>query len=189
MNKSTPNSESKELLPQTRRRWVFGAIAAGATVAGVGLAWLRNNQAKTTPTGPDPEFWQLSFATPQGGRFQMASLRGKPLVVNFWATWCAPCIEELPLLSDFYQKNVGKGWQVLGLAVDQVDPVNRFLAQTPVSYAVAMAGMPGIELTRSLGNVSGGLPFTVVLGSDGLVAHRKIGRLSGDDLRSWSELN
>jgi thiol-disulfide isomerase/thioredoxin len=118
----------------------------------------------------------------------MKSLRGKPVVLNFWATWCPPCVEELPLLSDFYQQNSANGWQVLGLAVDQPDPVNRFLTRVPVTFPVVMAGMSGIELSRSLGNLSGALPFTVVLGSDGFVAHRKMGKVTVADLRQWTEL-
>jgi thiol-disulfide isomerase/thioredoxin len=119
----------------------------------------------------------------------LVTLRGRPLLVNFWATWCPPCIEELPLLSSFFQQNRAKGWQVLGIAVDQPDAVNRFLARSPVSFAVAMAGMAGLELSKSLGNLSGGLPFTVVLTADGEVAHRKIGRVTEADLSAWSGLS
>lgn len=90
------------------------------------------------------------------------------------------------MLSDFYAKNAAKGWQVLGLAVDQATPVNRFLTKAPVSFPVALAGLPGMEIGKLLGNQSGGLPFTVVLGSDGKVAHRKIGQISPEDLRAWA---
>lgn len=90
------------------------------------------------------------------------------------------------MLSDFYAKNAAKGWQVLGLAVDQATPVNRFLAKAPVSFPVALAGVPGMEIGKLLGNQSGGLPFTVVLRSDGKVAHRKIGQISPEDLRAWA---
>jgi thiol-disulfide isomerase/thioredoxin len=130
----------------------------------------------------------LEFAKLDGSRLSMAALLGKPLLLNFWATWCPPCVEELPLLSSFHEENAGKGWQVLGLAVDQADPVKRFLAKAPVAFPVALAGVSGIELGKSLGNLSGGLPFTVVFGSDGLVAHRKMGKVAPDDLRAWALL-
>ena len=118
----------------------------------------------------------------------MASLKGRLLVLNFWATWCPPCVEELPLIDAFFRENSKKGWQVLGLAVDQLAAVNRFLATAPVSFPIALAGLPGVALSQSLGNLGGGLPFTVLFGRDGSVLHRKMGRVSPDDLRAWATL-
>ncbi len=118
----------------------------------------------------------------------LAAFKGKPVLVNFWATWCPPCVEELPLLDRFYQENKANSWQVVGIAVDQRDPVVRFLGKMPLQYPVVLAGISGIELGKSLGNLSGGLPFTVVLGSDGLIAHRKMGRVTPDDLKTWALL-
>ena len=170
-----------------RRRLVFGGAAAVAGLAGAGLAWWRYQPHSMVPQ-VEAGLWAAEFAGLQDKPLAMQSLRGKPLLLNFWATWCPPCVEELPLLSAFYQENSSKGWQVLGLAVDQLDPVKRFLAKAPVSFPVAMAGVSGMELVKSLGNLSGGLPFTVVLGSDGLVLHRKMGKVSPEDLRAWVAL-
>jgi thiol-disulfide isomerase/thioredoxin len=171
----------------SRRGWLMGAVAGVATIGGVGLA-LRSNPSSAALPVSELDLWQQSFAKLDGGSLLLSTLRGKPLLLNFWATWCPPCVEELPLISRFYSENKAKGWQVLGLAVDQMAPVKRFLVNSPVSFSVAMAGLPGIELSRSLGNLSGGLPFTVVLGSDGQVAHRKIGRVTSADLLSWTAL-
>lgn len=185
MTESSPSPDASSNLLRNRRRWLMGTVAGVAALAGVGMAW-RRDQAPALPSAVDAQLWQLQFATPAGDTLNMASLRGKPLLINFWATWCPPCVEELPLLSRFYQENSDKGWQVLGLAVDQLSSVNRFLAQNPVTFPVAMAGLAGIDLSRSLGNASGGLPFTVVLESDGRVAHRKIGQLTPTDLQAWT---
>lgn len=170
-----------------RRRWLMGAVAGAAALGGVAYSW-RSNPSQAALSAAESELWQQVFIGPDGAPLTMAAWRGQPVLLNFWATWCPPCVEELPLLSRFYVENKAKGWQVLGLAVDQLEPVIRFLAKNPVPFPVAMAGMPGIELSRSLGNLSGGLPFTVVLGSDGLVAHRKMGKLSSGDLQSWQAL-
>ncbi len=172
----------------SRRRWLSGALAGTAVLGGAGLAWWQARRSDNAGEAVDPGFWQLKLATPDGNSLAMSALRGKPLLLNFWATWCPPCIEELPLLSRFYAANSAKGWQVLGLAVDQLEPVKHFLLQNPVSFPIAMAGLAGLETSRMLGNRQGGLPFTVVLGSDGLLRHRKIGQITVDDLSAWAIL-
>jgi thiol-disulfide isomerase/thioredoxin len=117
----------------------------------------------------------------------MADFRGKPLLLNFWATWCPPCVEEMPLLDTFYQQK-DRGWQVLGLAVDQAPAVQKFLQRLPVSFPIGMAGLAGVDLSRALGNATGGLPFTVVFSPEGEVAHRQIGKLTSVDLERLGAL-
>jgi thiol-disulfide isomerase/thioredoxin len=168
-----------------RRRWLAAAGALG--LAGLGSGLVACSKAPEPPvlTEAENRFWQQSFPSLPDGTLTTASFKGKPLVLNFWATWCPPCVEELPLLNTFFLENKAKGWQVLGLAVDQLPPVTRFLAQNPLTFSIAMAGFAGTEVSQSLGNVSGGLPFTVVFGVGGNVLHRKMGRLKPEDLRAW----
>ena len=109
-------------------------------------------------------------------------------MINFWATWCPPCIEEFPLLDAFYRENSLNGWQVLGLAIDKPSAVVDFLARHPVRFPVAMAGLEGMALSKALGNDHGSLPFSVALGADGTVRNRKIGKVSSQDLTLWREL-
>lgn len=188
MTKIATPTEAAENPSRDRRRWLVASTAAAiaAALAGIGLAW-RTHQTQATTA--ESALWQLKFAQLDGPPLAMASLRGKPLLMNFWASWCPPCVEELPLLSSFYKENSAKGWQVLGLAVDQPEPVKRFLSLTPVTFPVVLAGVPGIEISRSLGNLDGALPFTVILGSDGRLAHRKIGQMTPDELRAWGLLS
>jgi thiol-disulfide isomerase/thioredoxin len=190
-----------------RRQIAIGGVAAAAGLAGVTTAWwkFQPHQAALPPSvqpgaaAPTAEngnqtdaaieaFWKSSFDTPDGSPLAMSSLKGKPLLVNFWATWCPPCIEELPLLDSFYQANKAKSWQLLGLAVDQPSAVRKWLQSKPLSFPVGMAGFGGTELSKSLGNLSGGLPFSVVFGASGQLLHRKTGKLSREDLALWAQL-
>jgi thiol-disulfide isomerase/thioredoxin len=171
----------------SRRGLLFGAAAGAAALAGAGVAWWRLRPAEGGEALP-ADFWAARFDTPAASPLALQSLRGRPLVLNFWATWCPPCIEEMPLLSSFFNQNSATGWQVLGLAVDKLAPVQAFLQRQPVPYAVALAGMTGLDLSQNLGNQAGGLPFTVLIGADGRIRDRKLGKLHADDLERWRKL-
>lgn len=176
-----------------RRQLMLGGVAAAAALSGAGVAWWQFQphgvpaSAAGPGAAPDP-FWSQSFDTPDGASLALVGFSGKPLLVNFWATWCPPCIEELPLLDRFYQENKSKSWQVLGLAVDQPSAVRAWLQRKPLGFPVAMAGFSGTELSKSLGNLSGGLPFTVVFGASGQLLHRKSGKVTPEDLAQWVQL-
>ena len=168
------------------RRWWLGSAAA-AGLAGVATAWWRYQPTAIEPSALDG-LWALTLEDPTGVPVALSSFRGKPLVVNFWATWCPPCVEELPMLNAFYGEQRAKGWQVVGLAVDQPAAVRTFLQRLPLDFPVAMAGLGGTDLAKSLGNATGGLPFTVVVDAKGAIAHRKLGKVSADDLKQWAQL-
>lgn len=174
-----------------RRNLLFLGAAGVAGLAGMGAAWLKYEPQKLTSgqtNALQDIFWAMSFDTPDGQPQAMSSFRGKPLLLNFWATWCPPCVEELPLLDAFYQAQKAKGWQVLGLAVDQPSAVRKWLQAKPLSFAVGMAGLNGTDLSKSLGNLAGSLPFTVVFGASGALLHRKTGKVSEEDLMQWAKL-
>jgi thiol-disulfide isomerase/thioredoxin len=171
----------------SRRRLLYAGVAGAAALAGAGVAGGRLQPADTGRAAA-AALWAMNFDTPAGASLAMQTLRGKPLVLNFWATWCPPCVEELPLLDAFYKQNASKNWQVVGLAIDQPSAVRKFLERTPVSFPIGMAGMGGTELGQSLGNLAGGLPFTVVLGGGGDVLQRKMGRITAADLALWTQV-
>ena len=174
-------------LRMRRRRWLYGAVAGAATLAGAGLAWWEKQAAEQQ--APEDTLWKLTFDAPDKTVLNMQRFLGKPLLLNFWATWCPPCVEEFPLLDRFYQQNLTKGWQVLGLAADNVAAVQQFLKRVPVQFPVGLAGMEGVALSKALGNLGGGLPYTLVLGSNGKVLQRKMGRVSPEDLAQWRLLS
>lgn len=171
-----------------RRRLLTGGVAAAALAAGAGWAWWRHRLSEPSSPALDG-LWNQNFAAPGGQtEVRMQAFQGKPLLLNFWATWCPPCVEELPMLNAFYAAQQSKGWQVLGLAVDQDAAVQRFLQRLPLAFPVGIAGLSGTQLTRDLGNSAGGLPFTVVFGRQGNVQHRKMGQLLASDLQNWASL-
>ena len=169
-----------------RRRWLYAGVALAAAGGGAVMAW-RHLQPHAQEPGAEVNLWAQSFASLEGAPLAMAAFRGRPLLLNFWATWCPPCVEELPLLNRFYGERKAQGWQVLGVAVDQPPAVRKFLEKLPLAYPVAIATSGGMQLGRSLGNLQGGLPFTVVFGAEGRIRHRKIGQVQTEDLSRWAD--
>lgn len=169
-----------------RRRSLLAGGATLAALAGMaGLWWGRQDRQDADALAV---FWAQSWETPDGRTLLATEWRGRPLLLNFWATWCPPCVEELPLLDEFFLSGREQGWQVLGLAVDQPSAVRAYLARQPLSYPVGLAGLGGSELARALGNRQGGLPFSVLFRRDGSLAGRQLGRLSRQELQRWRGL-
>jgi peroxiredoxin len=169
-----------------KRHFLTGGVAALAGLAGAGLAWWRF-QPHAVQDGTLDALWQLVWEDPLGQPVAMQDFKGRKLLLNFWATWCPPCVEELPMLNAFYRERQAQGWAVLGLAVDQPSSVRQFLQRLPLDFPVAMAGLGGTELSKQLGNANGGLPYTVVFNPQGEIAHRKIGQVKPEDLQAWAQ--
>ena len=176
----TPPPES----PAARRGVLVGAGLL-ALLAGAGLAWRRYQLEAASPEATDL-LWRQEVLTPGGAMLPLVSLRGRPLLVNFWATWCPPCVKEMPELDAFAKEHSAEGWQVLGLALDQLDAVKQFLTQTPVSFPIGIVGVEGLNLVRALGNPSGGLPFSVLLNGRGQIVQQKMGATTASELSQWA---
>ena len=177
----------------TRRNALVVGVAAAAAAAGAGVAWWRRGPAPTASADAQPvdadalaTLWALRLDRPEGGTLAMADLRGKPLLINFWATWCPPCVKEMPELDRFHQAFSPQGWQVVGLAIDGPTAVRQFLAKVKVGFPIGLAGLGGTELVRSLGNAQGALPFSVLIGANGQVLQRKLGETSFAELAGWA---
>jgi thiol-disulfide isomerase/thioredoxin len=171
-----------------RRSWLL--VGAGAAAAVGGAAWRLREERSAAGPAPDAgalAFWQMNFTQPDGQVLAMASLRGKPLVLNFWGTWCPPCVKEMPELDRFARSFAPRGGRVLGLAVDNPTAVRQFLERAPVSYTIGLAGFDGTDLSRQLGNSAGGMPYTAVFNRQGAVVQRKLGITSAEELERWTQ--
>ena len=164
-------------------------VAAGAAASGIGLGWWLRRPGPQDP-GPDVDtmtaLWALRLSRPEGGELVLAESRGKPLLINFWATWCAPCVREMPEIDQFHREFGPRGWQVLGLAIDGPTPVREFLSRVKIGFSIGLAGLDGTELVRRLGNPQGALPFSVMIDARGRVLQRKLGETNFKQLAGWA---
>ncbi len=170
-----------------RRRLMYAGAAVGAGLAGWGASRLAPGSAKVGLDAEEMAFWASTLDLPDGQPQALASMKGKPLLLNFWATWCPPCVEELPLLDGFFRQHQSSGWQVLGIAVDQPSAVRAWLAKKPMAFPTVMAGLEGSALSKRLGNSAGGLPFSVLFAPSGKIVQRQLGQLSPQTLTQWRQ--
>lgn len=141
------------------------------------------NRAAKPPVAiePTPEtFFAARLPDLQGTEVAMSQWQGKPLVVNFWATWCPPCVKEIPDLNRLAAKHEAATF--IGVAIDTADNVRKFVVDVPIDYASVIAGHQGIDLVRALGNTAGGLPFTVLFRPDGTIYEVIMGMVDPDTL-------
>ena len=104
------------------------------------------------------------------------------MLCNFWATWCAPCREEVPILVAAKQQWASRGFEVVGIGIDSADKIREFSITYKVNYPVLVADGSALQLLRRLGNQAGGLPYSVVLDRTGSIAQRHLGALTAADL-------
>jgi len=124
-----------------------------------------------------------SFPGLSGEPHVIGSWKGKVLVVNFWATWCPPCLEEIPMFVRLHQELGQQGLQFVGIAVDQRDKVADFVAKNAVNYPIMIGQLDAIKIAESAGNDSGGLPYTLVFDRQGHVQSRHFGGLTEKELK------
>jgi thiol-disulfide isomerase/thioredoxin len=181
---ATKDASTSEEHAVSRRHWILAGLGVTAGLAGALVAW-QKFQPHAVMDEAIQNFWSQEFEKPEGGTLFMKALQGKPLLINFWATWCPPCIEELPLIDAFFNQNKSKSFQVVGLAVDQPSMVRRYLSQRPLSFPVGLAGFNGTELGKTLGNSQSILPFSVIFDAKGRLLAQKAGKLDQSDLEAW----
>jgi len=167
-----------------RRLLLSAGVAIAAAVAG-GYTFM-GRKAPAPAAGPagggDPvaDLMQLQLPDLAGASHSLAGWKGQPIVVNFWATWCAPCVREMPEL-DALQKKY-PDIRFVGIGVDSAANIQKFVEKVQVSYPLWVIGAGAIDTLRKLGNPAGGLPFTIVFNADGSINRKILGEIQPDDL-------
>jgi thiol-disulfide isomerase/thioredoxin len=160
-------------------KWTLGLVAALALAAGAWVGW---NRLKPVDVRVEA-LWAAEFTDLSGKQVPLASFKGQPLVINFWATWCAPCKEEMPDFQRLTASDLGKRVKVIGIGIDNAPNMSSFAMKTGITYPLLVGGPTGLDLLKSLGNTVGGLPYTVVVDGSGMVVTRHLGRMSAEALQ------
>jgi peroxiredoxin len=156
---------------------VFVAIAILSAVFGAYVSVKKQPSVKSDSPAVE-SLMKANLPDTLGQTHALSEWRGKVLLVNFWATWCPPCVEEMPELVDLQNSSEIKNLQIVGIGVDSPSNIQQFTKKYQISYPILVAGMEGTEIARALGNQAGGLPFTVLLDSEGRVRQTYLGRLN-----------
>ena len=159
-------------------------LVASLIVGGLtGGIWFKLRLDTPTPeVAAARQLLTLTLPDPNGDAHAMNAWRGKILIVNFWASWCGPCREEMPGFARLQAKYAGQGAQFIGIAFDTHAAVQEFVQQTPVNYPLLIAGGPERDLMKALGNKPMGLPFTVILDREGKSIQTHLGRYEEQEL-------
>lgn len=155
----------------------LAAILAAVLGYFVAEAW--RGRGEQLPTGA------IDFALTDldGNRRTATEWRGKVVLVNFWATWCPPCREEIPLFIDAQEQFGASGLQIVGIAIDEATAVSAYAASVGVNYPVLIASSEGMGLMTQFGNVSGALPYSAVLNRQGRIVSVRRGAYQAEELR------
>ncbi len=165
---------------------LIASLACAAHAVNVGAA--SKDQPKTVIAAPDDPaaagklLFDSKFKDFKWEMQPVAQWKGKPMVVYFWATWCKPCLKEVPELIKLYDEYRAKGVVVLGIAVDNADKVQAFMKERNVNYPVLVGGNEAIDLSKKLGNKIGGLPFTLIVDKQGNVVKTYLGEVTKANL-------
>jgi thiol-disulfide isomerase/thioredoxin len=190
-----------------RTRWIIAAAVAAGTLGllaslRVDRSWLARTDVvqdalKQPKAGAAPPpvavaregdaLPALALPDPDGRRFDLAVLtRGRPALLNVWATWCGPCVKEMPMLDAFHRAQAPNGVQVVGIALDDPGAVKDFMARYRIGYT-SLVDVPGkADAGVRLGNPRGVLPFSVLISADGRILEQWVGPLEQGDLDAWA---
>ena len=166
------------------KHWLI-PLAAALIAAAAGFALHKYSRSAT-----DEALAKLTVVPLQdlsGSLHRLSEWRHKVLIINFWATWCEPCREEVPALTRIQSKFEANGLTIVGIAIDSADKVRSFAKLYGINYVILLGGTESLDLLRGLGNNAGGLPFTLVLDRAGKIRATRLGGIRESELEELVE--
>ena len=164
--------------------FLYGLVALAAASAGLWLGVSRLTDAPTTSVSASAALFTLNLPDLENKPQRLEQWRGKVLVVNFWATWCAPCREEIPVFVKLQEQYGAKGLQFVGISIDQADKTAEFARNFKINYPSLVGTFDTIEVSRQAGNQKRVLPYTVILDRKGNVVATELGGLTAEKLEA-----
>ena len=163
---------------------------AGALLGLYAGSYLNRPRVAGLPTGtsvlaPGGHLADLQLPGTDGRAHRLGDWHGKLVLVNFWATWCEPCREEMPLLDAASKQYANDGFTVVGVAIDDPGAVAGMLKARPVSYPILIGGE---DTLQTVGDGNGVLPYSLLIGQDGMMITLRAGSFtSAHSLARWIE--
>lgn len=166
-------------------KWGNLLIVIGALLAAFAGVWVQRQVARTVPESIAATTLEISLPDSHGQMQSIAQWRGKIVVVNFWATWCPPCLHEIPEFIRLQRQYANQGLQFVGIAIDSRQAVSELMKTLDINYPLLIAEESGMELSRQLGNVIGAVPYSVILDRQGRPVYRHPGELPASKIEQW----
>ncbi len=164
---------------------IFAIFAFAVLFVGIGAYFgLKRSEPGVPEATAVGALMQTSFADLEGQPQKLSEWQGKTILLNFWATWCPPCVSELPELVELQKDFAGKNFQIIGIGIDSRSNMQDFAKKHQISYPLLVGGMEGTAVSKQFGNEAGGLPFTVLITADGKVSKTYMGRLDMEKVRA-----
>ncbi len=179
-----PNFFKSWFSDNVRRFFWLAVVLLIAVIYGIYRHSTNADLGQTVFTAQRAGLWDVELTDLEGEQRTLAPYEGKTLVLNFWGSWCEPCLQEIPHFVAAQNKYKSKQVQFIGIAVDSAENVIEFMRIFNVNYPIYLAGFDGAQLARDFGNVQGGLPFTVMIDTEGNVRSTILGKVSAERLDS-----
>jgi thiol-disulfide isomerase/thioredoxin len=166
------------------RRTLIAGVVFGAGAVGVWSGMARQPQLEAMPAMTVERLKAMKLGDADGREMPFSAWSGKLLVVNFWATWCPPCREEMPGFSRLAGKLRDRGVQFVGISIDNADNVRKYQQEVRIDYPLLIGGADAIQVSTELGNAAQGMPFTAIFAPDGRLIERRLGTYKEEELEA-----